>query len=287
MRSLFSDEASKRPAPAPNLFALGAMLCLCVACGDGIPDFDVQTPAPECAVGSADGGTAAIACPEGQRCLSGRCFADCDDDAQCSSREMCVDGLCVTREGPRPDAGIPDLGMPDVSACVDGCDGGVCDEERGECVACLGEDECGGMTSICDFAYRTCVMFAPGICPACNDNLDCAEGTECIGDGVERVCLMPCETAEECGPSFECQDAYCRPQIGTCTQIRNAIARTPCVADTDCVPIGSTPGPGTCSAEGVCQAVCDTTVGMEIMCPVAELTCPAGPDAFCMGPPMM
>lgn len=159
----------------------------------------------------------------------------------------------------------------------------VCDPAVGGCVDCIDGMSCGGASPVCDFATRSCVAFVDGLCSACNDDLDCGAGRRCIDRPGERVCLTVCDPeAPVCPMSFACEDAVCQPKLGTCTQIRNGVNRTPCGGDAECVPRGTSAAPGTCGAEGVCLAAC--AAGIE--CPMG-LTCSGGADPFCLGPPTM
>ncbi len=224
---------------------------------------------------SSDGGaadaSAPLACPSGQVCLGGRCYPACDDNAQCADRQVCRDGVCV--EGARPDAGPPDGGM---DAAVDPCLTVMCEaplvcHPTGACVECVDRPDCGPAAPICDLAYGTCRVFAADeICAPCNETLDCDGGRRCVNLPAqgERVCLSPCDAGESCPAGFVCDRALgaCKPRLGSCTSIRNALARLPCMEDADCVPIGATVPADICRGEdpaaglpGRCVQLCGTS----------------------------
>lgn len=257
-----------------------ALISLAVAagCGDDIPKFPElpRDSAVECTVAgsAADGGrvdaAAPLACPSGEVCLGGRCYPACEDNAQCADSQICRDGVCV--EGVRPDSGPPDAGM---DAAVDPCLEITCEmppvcHPTGTCVECLDRPDCSPATPICDFASGTCRAFvADEVCAPCNETLDCDGGRTCVSLPAlgERVCLAPCAIGEACPAGFTCDPEIgaCKPRLGTCTSIRNALARKPCMEDADCVPLGVTPPPDVCQGEdattgalGACVQLCGT-----------------------------
>jgi hypothetical protein len=156
----------------------------------------------------------------------------------------------------------------------------VCHGPSGTCVDCVSGDDCGAAAPICDQAFGTCVIFQAGLtCAPCNTDLDCPNAGEVCSDfkAAERVCLAPC-TDGACPDAFVCNEdtSLCEPALGTCTQLRKAIQRAPCAADTDCVPLGAAAAPGTCNTTSMqCQAACD--VGFA--CPTG-FTC-VGDPGFC------
>ena len=113
----------------------------------------------------------------------------------CSDGELCFSGICQ----PAPD-------------CQDDadCDPYVCDDETGECAACLDGNECPDGT-VCDLAS--------GLCVECYDDHHCPPGTECINEAC--VPLGPC-TPESCFP------LVCDPATGGCI---------PCLLDNNCKPL--------------------------------------------------
>ena len=256
------------------------VLAFAAACGDDIPKFaelpkDSSVECTSAAAGPRDGGggdaAAPLACPTGEVCLGGRCYPACDDNAQCADTQVCRDGVCV--EGARPDAGPSDAGT---DAMPDPCEGVMCEtpfvcHPSGTCVECLDRPDCGPAAPICDLAYGTCRAFvADEICAPCNESLDCDGGRRCatIAEANERVCLPPCDMGEACPAGFLCDSSagVCMPRLGTCTSIRNAIGRKPCMRDDECVPLGATVPPDICRGEdamagtpGVCVQLCGTS----------------------------
>jgi len=253
-------------------------------CGPNTPEFN---PLPvdggrECGATPGDGGEPAASCGDGQICLAGRCYDECESDQQCSGAETCESGVCTSGSGPRPDGGV-DMGM-DAGPCtgvICDVDGQECHGPSGVCVQCTGggDPDCGAATPICDFAAGSCVPFRDDIlCAPCNIDSDCPNaGETCVDRGSEQVCLAPCDSEAPCPGGLECTDGLCQPTPNTCTQLRNAIDRTACSSDVDCVPLGSAAAPGTCDATSMeCLAACAT----GITCPDG-FTCDDPADGFC------
>ncbi len=279
--------------PAPSLcyppavrerrfLLLSAVVLVAFGCGPDTPEFN---PLPvdggrECGAAPGDGGEAGASCDDGQVCLAGRCYDECDSDQQCSGAETCQDGVCTTG-GERSDGGV-DMGM-------DGgpCGAAICEEPEvchpnsGVCVQCVEAGSCGGLTGICDFASGTCVGFRSGIlCAPCDIDADCPNaGETCVDRGNERVCLGACDAGTPCPGGLQCDEdaGLCQPTPNSCTQLRKAIDRAGCTTDTDCVPLGSAAAPGTCDPTSMqCVAVCAT----GITCP-GGFVCDDPADGFC------
>lgn len=245
--------------------------------------------------GDASGSTAADLgpCPTGEVCLQGRCYAACMGDAQCSAMEMCIDGTCVPRTGPTPDTGPMDSGPTDPCDAVDCTDPEVCHPEGVLCVECLGAGACAAGAPICDLAYGSCSTFSPRECAPCNVDGDCV-GPGSVGFGecqmrtgaFERVCVKACTDASECEPGLDCgSDGRCAPRVGSCTGFIAAVDGKRCLADSECVPLGSTPAAGQCAGiaevadggmpmPGTCRQPC----GIPSDCPTAT-SCIGG---FCV-----
>lgn len=226
------------------------------------------------------------ACPSGQMCLQGRCYAGCDMTHPCSSREMCSAGVCVARTtdgGTAPhDVGI-DGGPCVMLACMTPTP--VCRADVTRCVQCdaTNRDECSGAMPVCNVGRGSCAAFAPAICAACNVTADCPSGLSCVRrtgtDANERVCLPGCLAAACSDQGFTCSSGICSPFASSCTAYRAAVARMPCTADSDCPQLGATIDNGLvthmCFDDGTgttpgttCHAAC----GLSTDCP-AGLTC--------------
>jgi hypothetical protein len=260
---------------------VSAVVLVAIGCGPDTPEFN---PLPvdggrEC--GAAGDGGEAASCGDGQICLAGRCYDGCESDQQCSGAETCEDGVCTTGTGPRPDAGV-DMGT-DAGPCTGVMceDPEVCHPNSGVCVQCIEGGSCGAAAPICDFAYGSCVAFRSGIlCAPCNIDADCPNaGETCVDRGTEQVCLAACDAENPCPGGLRCDGGvgHCVPNLGTCTQLRNAIDRTACTADIDCVPLGSAAAPGTCDPTAMeCLAACSE----GFSCP-GGFACDDPTEGFC------
>ncbi|MEM9193243.1 MAG: hypothetical protein AAGF12_28975 [Myxococcota bacterium] len=263
-----------------GLAVLGPLLAF-AGCGDDVVQQSFRPDdGTECDGVDSDGNpTGTRTCADGQLCLQGRCFSPCDSDADCGRRESCQDGVCV------PSGGVRDASVVDRE--VDPCFGAdtrcvaptpACDPVTGECVACLGPEDCAtdpDGNTVCDIAYRRCVAPAESQCAACNETADCSadESLVCVGPTStlnERVCV-PMGTA--CEPPFMLVEGVCLPRLG-CTGLRNGISNGfVCVVDADCTGGSREPDLGQCEDER-CRVVC----GVEADCP-EPLSCDG---AFCV-----
>jgi len=245
--------------------------------------------------GDASGTTTADLgpCPTGEVCLQGRGYAACMGDAQCSSTEMCIDGTCVPRTGPRPDSGPMDSGPTDPCAEL-ACEAPeVCHPRGVVCVQCLDGTTCSAGAPVCDIAYGSCSTFQPRDCSPCNVDGDCtATDSTDYGDCItrdgesERVCVRACSATSDCEPGLDCgSDGRCAPRVGSCTGFIAAVDGKRCLEDAECVPLGSTPAVGQCAGIGEAAdggmpipGTCRQPCGIPSDCPTAT-SCIGG---FCV-----
>ena len=258
------------------LFGVG-ILC---ACND-VPNFPPIERDGGMQCGPGGEGMDPVPCPTGEVCLGGRCYAECEDDAQCANSQVCEDGVCV--DGEKPDAGTPVEDAGTDSGPPDPCDTIMCDEmpgtpvchPSGTCVQCTTVEHCSPAERICDLAFGTCGTFMAGrTCAPCSDSSDCEGATEVCTERPaqrERVCLAPC-TDGTCPRGFSCNAMdFCEPRIGTCTNIRSMVENKPCLEDTQCAPLGTTIRENTCQGE-------DPGTGAMGQC-----RHPCGDDNHCVG----
>jgi hypothetical protein len=139
------------------------------------------------------------------------CKAPCDPEAaaeqpQCPPGEVCDDrGLCV---GCRSDADCGPGPTP------------VCAAARGVCVQCIESSDCSSELPICDVEASLCVE--------CRDDGDCeAAGEVCLA-GPQRC--VQCRDDDDCG-SFD-DDNRCLPDEQRCVE---------CIDDDDCASDSSKP----------------------------------------------
>lgn len=251
---------------------LGACVCASIvglaACGDDRP-----RTTPDSGV-ECTGGPPAMGCAEGEVCLSGRCFAACDDDSDCARTEMCAaSGACVRRTTPLPDGGMMDGGSDPCAdvACDPASPAPYCRPESSTCAQCLERMHCGAIAPICDVARGACATYAPSLCAPCNVSSDCVDATgspfgTCIArteaSYVEQVCVPACVDGA-CPAGMTCQGDVCVPRLGSCTGFYAAIRQRGCASDAECVPIGAVAATGTCAvqpggADPVCRQPCGT-----------------------------
>jgi len=210
-----------------------------------------------------DGGASPGRCAAGQICLQGRCYGACTDDSDCGPREECAaSGACVRATGPMVDAGPADSGLPTPCDGVECAAPSVCHPLAGVCVECSVETIaaapgepgfCAGLSPICDVANGNCVGFDPRPCAPCRVDAECDDGAgfagRCtertvMGEIVERVCLLECDPATPgtCPAGLVCDGALmrCVPPVGAaCTTWLRGNARSSCVLDEDCGPLGA------------------------------------------------
>lgn len=172
----------------------------------------------------------------------------------CSSRGGAGDGGTIPYDGGPPDAGSRCRSDADCTprvcdlrsgACVQrppcatstDCDGGVCNRCNQTCepaigAACVSHVNCGILDSYCDPCTSRCKP-AQGLCEACTDDFQCAEGNRCLAfDGGARACGRDCSLFG-CPVGYVCSDEpggarQCRPCAGACG------APGACSRDSDC-----------------------------------------------------
>ena len=137
-------------------------------------------------------------CGAGQVCDRGRCVPKCGtgefrcaSDLVCTSRGVCVEPACATKDCP--------VGQVcHDGACVDGCMGVVCPHSQvcrnGACV-----DPCQNI--LCDDGF-TCVE---GVCQSCECS-GCAAGKVC---GGAKVCVDAGCESQTCAPGSHCSLGVC------------------------------------------------------------------------------
>lgn len=234
-----------------------------------------------------DAGThcsATEACPSGQTCLQGICYASCDMTHPCSAREMCQSGACVARSG---DAGTPprdggsDAGPCPMLACASPTP--VCRADIAACTQCdaNNHDECGVTTGpVCDVGRGSCTTGTPTICAPCNVTADCPTGLSCVHrstpNAEERVCLPGCLTSACADQGFACASGVCTPFAASCTAYRAAVTHQACTSDTDCPQLGATIDngliTGMCFDDGRGSMTCHAACGLSTDCPMGQ-TC--------------
>ncbi len=257
------------------------------ACGD---DDEVAPPVPR-----PDGSecSESMACEGDELCLAGRCHAPCTEDDQCARTETCDTemGVCVGGASPGPilpdggmDASSDDAGSDAGPMCPEECpaEAPVCDEDTGECVACISSDDCTTDGEVCDTARHLCVAADDHPCAACDAESTCTDGTVCAMDASGRSsCLQPCEAGMECAPGFACgeEDTHCQPVGTTCAAVDAAIRSETCEAAASCEDPDA-PARATCSTAGDCTLSCTAESGCPLDLPCVEGTCdfPAGTE---------
>lgn len=207
--------------------------------GTGCHDDDICTENTTCEGGHCVGG-AQIGCDDGNVCTADWCdpvegcghtpVADgdpCDDQASCTSDDVCVDGACI--------------GSPEVCDDGDPCTVEVCEEGRG-CVsssiadggACDDDDPCTDDT-VC----------TSGQCGG-GSEASCDDGNECTVDACDRVAgcqhiptFNPCCTGavSVCDDHDPCTTDRCDPDTAECSYLFNTEAcddGDACTADDIC-----------------------------------------------------
>ena len=159
-------------------------------------------------------------CGESRVCIDGRCAAECTENADCPTGQMCESGVC--RDIP-PNVGECDADNP----CDDGftCVDAVCRE------SCSADSECGegrycdaGTCRVDDRASPFCTddsecRFAciNGLCRTpCETSMECSRVDVQFNFCLENYCATTneatsdCATSSDCSGSRECVDGICR-----------------------------------------------------------------------------
>lgn len=281
----FCDPATERCAPLPGMGASCFFACedgLVCALGRCQPPAAAGAPCDRdasCADGLvcsggfcrtlvARGGSCRTTseCAVGLVCAGGTCAprasADCTDDSQCGSVEVCSlapsEGRCRARGGIGEPCDVPE-------SCA-----GRCDRSLGQCVPpgevgaeCIRNEECAeGL--VCAIAGPTFRCMAPGRlgeacvevlegsgCAAglacrsgrcgplpgsgedCGSSGECAEGLVCRDERGDLKCGAPRALGEPCRSNRECGSAgRCDWDTSRCAPRRTE--GSPCLADDDC-----------------------------------------------------
>jgi hypothetical protein len=175
---------------------------------------------------------------------------------------------------------LPDGGggtaNPDLTACADNldCGGGeVCRD--GLCrAACADDDECDGLTPICDPAA--------GFCVGCRVTGDCAGGERCRAG----LCEPFCRSAEDCGQGEACQVSTGACMEAECEANRDCRGGEACRGGL-CRPIDEpicTPGATRCSGSTLITCTADGRREVESTCSGRERCEDTGTSARCIDP---
>ena len=180
--------------------------------------------------------------------------ANCADHPE---REACVeacrrnptDPLCSPADDAGTDSGAADSGAADSGTDAGPCglcEGGLlCDPSTGDCVQCLGHDDCDGATPVCDPDAHTCVQClghddctdpAAAQCDDSHTCVPCTMDNHCT-QGDRRFCAEgTCVQCDADSETAACADKVCDIEAGTCSDAdpRSAIECEPCLSDLHC-----------------------------------------------------
>ena len=165
------------------------------------------------------------------------------------------------------------------TACTDCDPTQVCDQAPGECVECLGNDDCESPTPICTVDHRcvpcTLDRHCASTTPACNDDNTCVGCTDaalhCSGD--TPLCEVARHQCVQCLENSDCTDpAASRCSEGTCQ---------PCSGPLHCEHLDGLAVCDTSSGSGECvqctgtqYGACGTAEsGTAYVCDSAHKTC--------------
>jgi hypothetical protein len=203
-------------------------------------------------------GDATHVCEDGCRGMGGN---GCMLGSVCTSSNASV-GMCVQCISDA-DCGGPDSGKicdADAFQCKDGCrglggngcpSGSVCSSVSvavGTCVECVGDLDCGGITSgkVCDVDLNTCVTGCRG-----EGGNGCPDGSVCTSSSAKVGTCVQCLDDADCGsatsgkvcdvPSKTCKDGCygeggngC-PADSVCTSSDSSLGKcVQCLKDADC-----------------------------------------------------
>ncbi|NUP09507.1 MAG: hypothetical protein HOW73_25970 [Polyangiaceae bacterium] len=148
--------------------------------------------------------------------------ATCEGPGDCPVAPACQEATCENNT-----CGVDNL--PELTACeIKAPDDGVCTAE-GECVVCVGDEQCEDPTPVCDTATHVCVAehctndtqdadetdlnCGGDECPGCANNLLCVDGDDCLSGvcNVDMKCV-PCSTGvDDCPANEFCNAGVCEP----------------------------------------------------------------------------
>ena len=165
----------------------------------------------------------------------------CNNDNDCArypDRKLCVSNLCVQCTDTAKDCPMGFVCVTSTHTCAPGCtggrncpaDGGVCEQNSGACVECLGDNDClDPAAKSCDLTTHRCFACVAGV----SDN--CPAGAYCGTDqnGKSR-CLAGCKADKDCPLSVGDGGAG-DPALKTCDPKKHVCIE--CAADADC-PLG-------------------------------------------------
>jgi Cys-rich repeat protein len=229
---------------------------------------DLAVPGGACVTCTATDGCDG-ATPVCDPSVAGGACVECTADDHCPDSMRCDEPSrrCVTctadGEGCAPPAPYCDVAADgDRGACVGcrsdldcGAGAPACDPARRICVGCADDDDCGGSTPRCDAAASGGL----GVCVACLDRDDCDGATPICdrrADGGRGACVA-CTAEEGCPTGRFCDGNACL----VCSDARGCAGATP-YCDTS-VPGGAC---RTCLDDDACTAdpsrpLCDPTQG--------------------------
>ena len=179
-------------------------------------------------------------CASGERCMEGRCRAECSDDEPCADTADCNAGLCYPID-PCAAANCPEdtrcdeRGLCVITGCGGCPEGYACDESSQLCVAA---NPCG--VSSCEPGYYCSSSLGYCVPESFCEALSCPSDTRCDESSLSCTPNDPCVSLQ-CPSGLQCEAL-----TGLC------IAATSCVIDEDCDDGFICNGPESC-VNGSCQ----------------------------------
>ncbi len=241
-----------------------------------------NTPAPagtSCSAGSCDGAGNCVGCTRDADCAGSTPFCDtasntcvqCRSNAHCDDANPCTNDTCSGNT-----CSHTDVPAGTASCTLPGGGAGVCNGS-GDCVQCVDNRDCGGLTPYCNAATNTCVECRfDALCndgnPCTNDrcttsgsclNTNAVSGTVCPGGVCNGAgSCVECLSSAQCSDGNPCTADTC--SSNTCSN-RNLTAGTSC-------PGGVCDGAGACVEcvdNGDCSGAtpyCDTSTNTCVEC---------------------
>lgn len=163
-----------------------------------------------------------------------------------SLADMCV--LAPVDSGPMFDNGTDqthdaeiDQEFADLGACNATCGGStpMCDHATGQCVACLGSNDCNGATPHCsNGACEECINSAhcQGPTPVCDGGtcVGCASRAECTGEASHPACNPVSGACVACDATNEASDCADTPITPRCSATQECVECRGDTASLDC-----------------------------------------------------